>query len=82
MSFLFLGYILFVSAPPAVLLVLLMNGLLLLTTSSYTLRGVYRGWRAGQLSAAWTVVLAASQLIFVLDVVGSIALYIYEKRRS
>lgn len=78
----FLGYILFISAPPAVMLVLLMNGLLLLTTSTYTLRSVYLGWRAGSLPAAWAVVLAVSQLIFVLDVVGSIVLYILEKRRS
>lgn len=78
----FLGYILFVSAPPAVMLVLLMNSLLLLATSAYTLRSVYLGWRTGSLPATWAVVLAVSQLIFVLDVVGSIVLYILEKRRS
>lgn len=78
----FLGFILFIAAPPAIIIVLLLNGLLLLATSSYTLRSVYLDWRAEKLSTAWTIVLAVSQIIFVLDVPGSIALYLYEKRRS
>lgn len=80
---LFLGMIILsISALPVILLVLLMNGLLLLSTSAYILRGVYLAWREKTLSAAWAIVLAISQCIFVLDVPGSIALYIYEKRRS
>lgn len=79
---LFLGLILFISAVPVILMVLLLNGLLLLSTSAYTLRSLYLDWRAGKLPAVWVIVLAVSQMIFVLDVPGSIALYIFEKRRS
>ena len=78
---LFLGLILFISAPPVILMVLLMNGLLLLSTSAYTLRSVYLAWRGKTLSTVWAIVLAISQCIFVLDVPVSIALFIYEKRR-
>ena len=53
-----------------------------LATSAYTLRGVYLGWRGGRLSAGWAIALAISQCIFVLDVLGSIAIYAIEKRRS
>ena len=77
----FLGMMLF-AAPPAVIIIFLLDGLYLLATSAYTLRGIYLAWRTGKLSAAWAIVLAVSQCIFVLDVPGSIALYIYEKRRS
>lgn len=79
---LFLGMILFISAPFVILMVLLMNGLLLLSTSAYTLRGVYLAWRGKTLSTVWAIVFAVSQCIFVLDVPGGIALFIYEKRRS
>ena len=79
---LFLGMILFISAPFVILMVLLMNGLLLLSTSAYTLRGVYLAWRGKTLSTVWAMILAVSQCIFVLDVPVSIALFIYEKRRS
>ena len=78
----FCGLILFAAAPPAVLIMVLLDGLYMLATSAYTLRGVYLAWRAGRMSAGWAIVLAISQCIFVLDVPGSIALYIYEKRRS
>ena len=77
----FLGMMLF-AAPPAVIIIFLLDGLYLFATSAYTLRGIYLAWRTGKLSAAWAIVLAVSQCIFVLDVPGSIALYIYEKRRS
>ncbi|MBQ8202635.1 MAG: hypothetical protein IJZ74_12795 [Clostridia bacterium] len=75
------GIMLF-AAPPAVIVIFLLNALLLLATSAYTLRSVYLDWRAGRLFTAWAFVLAVSQCIFVLDVVGSIILYICEKRRS
>ena len=78
---LFFGFILF-AVPAVVLLIFLLDALLLLATSAYTLRGIYQLWRAGSLPACWTIVLAVSQLIFVLDVPGSIVLYILEKRRS
>ena len=77
----FLGLILF-AAPPAVIIIFLLDGLYLLATSAYTLRGVYLAWREKNLSTAWAIVFAVSQCIFVLDVPGSIALFIYEKRRS
>ena len=77
----FLGLILF-AAPPAVIVIFLLDGLYLLATSAYTLRGVHQAWREKKLSTAWAIVFAVSQCIFVLDVPGSIALYIYEKRRS
>lgn len=77
----FLGMMM-VAAPPGLILLFLLDGLLLLTTSAYTLRSMYLLRRAEQLPTVWAVILAASQLIFVLDVPGSIALYILEKRRS
>ena len=77
----FLGLILF-AAPPAVIIIFLLDGLYLLATSAYTLRGVYQAWREKNLSTAWAIVFAVSQCIFVLDVPGGIALFIYEKRRS
>ena len=52
-----------------------------LSTSAYTLRGVYLAWRGKTLSTVWAMILAVSQCIFVLDVPVSIALFIYEKRR-
>lgn len=74
--------VMLIAAPPAVLMLCLLNGLLLLATSAYTLRGVYLAWRGGRLPGGWAIVLAVSQCIFVLDVPGSIALYAIEKRRS
>lgn len=79
-SFLFGG--LLVAAPPAMLLMVLLNGLLLLASSSYSLRGIYLCWRKGTLKPLPAAVLAATQLIFVLDVPGAVALYAMEKRRS
>ena len=77
----FLGVMLFI-APPAVIIIFLLDGLYVLATSAYTLRGVYLAWRGGRLSAGWAIALAISQCIFVLDVLGSIAIYAIEKRRS
>ena len=78
----FLGMILLAASPPAIIMVFLVDGMYLLATSAYTLRGLYLAWRGGRLSTGWTLVLAVSQCIFVLDVPGSIALYAIEKRRS
>lgn len=78
---LFFAVILF-AAPAVMLLIFLLDALLLLATSAYTLRGIYQLWRAGSLPAGWAILLAVSQLIFVLDVPGSIAIYFIEKRRS
>lgn len=75
------GTLLF-AAPPAVIILFMLNALLLLATSAYMLRGAYLGWRGGFLSTLWAVILAVSQCIFVLDVPGSVILYICEKRRS
>ena len=77
----FMGVMLFI-APPAVIIIFLLDGLYVLATSAYTLRGVYLGWRGGRLSAGWAIALAIIQCIFVLDVLGSIAIYAIEKRRS
>lgn len=63
-------------APPLVLALLLTNVCMLIATSAYGLRGVYLAWRGGKLSNGWAILLAVSQLIFVLDVPGSILLYI------
>lgn len=70
------------AAPPAVIILFLLDGLLLLATSAYTLRGTYIGWRTGSLSTLWAIVLAVSQCIFVLDVMGGVILFVFEKRRS
>lgn len=78
---LFFAVILF-AAPAVMLLIFLLDALLLLATSAYTLRGIYQLWRAGSLPAGWAILLAVSQLIVVLDVPGSIVLYYIEKRRS
>lgn len=69
-------------APPLVLALLATNACMLLATSAYTLRGICMAWRGRRFTGRQAVILAASQLIFVLDVVGSIILYICEKRRS
>ena len=79
-SFLLGGFL--VAAPPAILLMILLNGLLLLASSSYSLRGIYLCWRKGTLKPLPAAGLAATQLIFVLDVPGAVALYAMEKRRS
>ena len=78
----FLLGMMMIAAPAGMIILFLLDVLLLLTTSAYTLRGAYLLWRAGTLPGGWAILLAVSQLIFVLDVPGSIALYIYEKRRS
>ena len=70
------------AAPPLGLALLGTNACMLLATSAYTLRASYLGWRSGQLAAVRAAVLAISQLIFVLDVPGSILIYAIEKRRS
>lgn len=80
MSF-FLGVML-LAAPPAVLMIVLLDGLYMLATSAYTLRGLYLAWRGGKLRSGWAIALAVSQCIFVLDVPGSIAIFAIEKRRS
>lgn len=69
-------------APPLALALLLTNVCMLLASSAYGLRAVYLAWRGGRIPTVRAIVLAVSQLIFVLDVPGSIALFIYEKRRS
>ncbi len=80
--FFFCGAILFAMSPPAVIILFLLDGMLLLATSAYTLRGLYQAWRGGRMPTGWAIALALSQCMFVLDVLGSIALYVHEKRRS
>ena len=59
-------------ALPAVIILFLLDGLLMLTTSAYTIRCLVTACRERRLHIAWTIVLAISQGIFVLDVPGSI----------
>ena len=75
------GMMVFV-APPAEIILFLLDGLLLLATSAYTVRSLVTACREKRLHIAWAIVLGISQGFFVLDVPGSIALFIYEKRRS
>lgn len=77
----FLGMLL-LAAPPAVIILFLLDGLYMLATSAYTLRGVYLAWRGGRLSAGWAIALAFSQCIFVLDVPGSIAAHCMTKKKK
>lgn len=59
-------------ALPLLLMMLLTNVCMLISTTAYTLRGVYLAWRASRLSTGLAIVLAVSQCIFVLDVPGSL----------
>lgn len=77
----FLGMMM-VAAPLGLIILFLLDGILLLSTSAYTLRSIFLAWRAGQMSSVLATVLAVSQLIFVLDVVGSVILELQEKQRS
>lgn len=75
------GMMVFV-APPAVIILFLLDGLLLLATSAYTVRSLVTACREKRLHIAWAIVLGISQGLFVMDVPGSIVLYILQKRRS
>ena len=75
------GMMVFV-APPAVIILFLLDGLLLLATSAYTVCSLVTACREKRLHIAWAIVLGISQGLFVLDVPGSIVLYILQKRRS
>lgn len=77
----FLGLILF-AAPPAVIIIFLLDGLYLFATSAYTLRGVYQAWREKKLSTTWAIILAVSQCIFVLDVPGSIVAHCLTREKK
>lgn len=77
----FLGVMLF-AAPPAVIIIFLLDGLYLLATSAYTLRGIYLAWRAGRMPTVWTIILAISQCVFVLDVPGGIAAHYMIKKKK
>ena len=59
-------------APPLILMLLVTNLCMLLSTSAYTLRGVYLAWCGSWLSNSRAIALAVSQCIFVLDVPGSL----------
>ncbi len=78
----FFGLILFAAFPMALIILFLLDGMYMLTTSAYTLRSLYLAWRGGTLSTGRAIALAVSQCIFVLDVPCSIAIYAIEKRRS
>lgn len=69
-------------APPMALMLLATNVCMLLASSAYSLRAVYLSWRCGSQKTAGLLLIAVSQLIFVLDVPGSVIPYRLEKRRS
>lgn len=70
----FLGFLMF-AAPPAVIGMILLDWLILLATSTGSLCGIWRGCRSGQLPVWLALLLAASQVTFVLDVPGAAALF-------
>lgn len=74
--------LLFVLVPPMLLSMLVVNTCMMITTSAYTLRGVYLAWREKTLSNSRAAAWAVSQCVFLVDTAGSIALYEIEKRRS
>lgn len=69
-------------ALPAVIILFLLDGLLLLTTSAYTVRCLVTACRQNRLHIAWTIVLAVSQGIFVLDVPGSIVAHCLTREKK
>lgn len=81
MATLILGMLTF-AAPPLVLGLFLLDGLLMLTTSAYGLAGVYRAYRRSLLTWPWALALTAGHLVFVLDVVCSAVLCFLLRRRK
>ena len=75
------GVMMFI-ALPAVIVLFLLDGLLLLTTSAYTVRCLVAACRERRLHIAWAIVLGISQGIFVLDVPGSIAAYCLTREKK
>lgn len=69
-------------ALPLLLMMLLTNVCMLISTSAYLLRGVYLAWRGSWLSSGWAAVLAVSQCIFVLDVPGCLFICHHAKKEA
>ena len=65
-----------VAAPPLLIGLFLLDGLLMLTTSSWGLLSALRAWRQGKLPPLLTLLLLAGHCIFVLDVACSILLWL------
>ena len=64
-----------VAAPPMMIGLFLLDGLLMLTSSSYGIAAALRAWRQGELHPLGAALLIAGHCIFVLDVVCSGILY-------
>lgn len=60
-----------VAAPPMMIGLFLLDGLLMLTSSSYGIAAALRAWRQGELHPLAALLLIAGHCIFVLDVVCS-----------
>ena len=60
-----------VAAPPMMIGLFLLDGLLMLTSSSYGIAAALRAWRQGELHPLATLLLVAGHCIFVVDVVCS-----------
>lgn len=60
-----------VAAPPMMIGLFLLDGLLMLTSSSYGIAAALRAWRQGELHPLTTLLLVTGHCIFVVDVVCS-----------
>ena len=60
-----------IAAPPMTIGLFLLDGLLMLTSSSYGIAAALRAWRQGKLHPLAALLLIAGHCIFVVDVVSS-----------
>jgi len=60
-----------VAAPPMTIGLFLLDGLLMLTSSSYGIAAALRAWRQGELHPLVALLLIAGHCIFVVDVISS-----------
>lgn len=74
--------LMFVIAPPMLLSMMVVNTCMMVTTSAYTLRGVYLAWKEKKLSNGWAVAWAVTLCIFVLDVPGSLIAHCMIKEKK
>lgn len=68
--------------PGRVLMLFLLDGLLLLTSSAYGLIGTLRAYRSARLTLPWALMIASGHMLFVLDVVSSVALFLAVRVRE
>lgn len=70
----FLLGMLTVATPPLTIGLILLDGLLMLTTSAYGIAGTVRSWKRAQLPLPLVILLIGGHLVFVADVAASAAL--------